>query len=192
MDDIGRFLYELSVVERVQPEPLCQRIDILTHHAHHAQRARLHLDGGACQVALDADRQAIARALRPVADVVDPALRPVPVQARGDRHALWAQLLGDLGWYSPDMASITRALTPGRGPLRYHRIERAGNCACITVTNGSDYWTYELDLDAGQLPAAVPVEIADHLAPPAGPSPHWGPTPPRQAWAWLRRILRRW
>ncbi len=187
MNDIGRFLRELSAVERGQPEPLCQRIKFLD------DTARLYLAGGQCYVALSADRHAIAAALRPVADVLDPALRSVPVAARGDRHALWAHLLEDLGVYAPDMASVSRALAPDRGPLRYHRIDRAGNCACITVTNGSDYWTYELDLDAGQLPAAIPVEIADHLTPPANRPTHWGPRPGRSTHArdWLSRLLHR-
>jgi hypothetical protein len=181
MDDIGRFLCELAVVERAQPEPLCRRIDVLD------RRARLYLAGGDCEVDLDADRRTIAAALGQVADAVEPSLPRLPVAALPGRHDRWADLLYDLGWYAPDMASISRVLAPGRGPLRYQRIERTGNQVLVTVSDGSHVLTRAVDLDAGQPPVAIPVEIADGLVPPAHrPTPR---SPPPGSW--MRRILRR-
>jgi hypothetical protein len=184
---IGGFLCELAVVERVQPEPLCRRIDILP------RRARLYVAGGECEVDLRADRRVITAALAQLADADAPSLLKIPVAVRPGRRDRWADLLYDLGWYAPDMASISRVLAPDRGPLRYHRIERSGNQALVTVTDGSHPVTRTIDLDAAELPVAIPIEIADSIVHPAHRPAHWGPPPPRTRppRTWLHRMLRR-
>ena len=126
MGGIGGFLCELSVVERVQPQALCQRIEVLD------DTARLHLTGGQCEVSLEADRGVIAAALRSVTDIVEPCPRRVPVSARCDRSARWAALLEDLGLHYPDMVGICRARTPERGTVRYRRIEHSGRRCALT------------------------------------------------------------
>lgn len=184
MNGIGGFLCELSMVERVQPEALCHRIEVLV------DTARLHLADGQCEVELDTDRRAITAALRQVTDLVDPILRRAPASARCNRSARWAALLKDLGVHYPDMVSICRARTPEGGTVRYHRIEHSGPLALITVADGRQRVTRTFDLDAGPLSAALPVEIADSLSPPADPPTHWGPPPPRTGAVrtWMRRL----
>jgi hypothetical protein len=184
---IGGFLCELAVVERVQPEPLCWRIDVL------ARRARLHVVGGDCEVDLRADRRVIIEALAQVVEAEEPSLLKIPVVALPGRHDRWADLLYDLGWYAPDMDSISRVLAPDRGPLRYDRIERSGNQALVTVTDGHQPVTRTIDLDVPALPVAIPVEIADSIVHPAHRPTHWGPPPPRTGppRTWLHRMLRR-
>jgi hypothetical protein len=184
---IGGFLCELAVVERVQPEPLCWRIDVL------ARRARLYVAGGECEVDLRADRRVITEALAQVVDAEEPSLFKIPVVALPGRHDRWADLLYDLGWYAADMDSVSRVLAPDRGPLRYHRIERSGNQALVTVTDGRQPLTRTIDLDAAALPVAIPVEIADSIVHPAHRPTHWGSPPPqtRPPRTWLRRMLRR-
>jgi hypothetical protein len=186
MNGIGGFLCELAPLERTQPESLCQGIEVLD------DTARLDLAGGLCEVPLGADRRDIAAALRQVGNVVDPGVESLPVSARGGRSALWAVLLEDLGVHYPDMVSICRASAEGWGPVRFHRIERSGPLALITVTDGRKCFTYSFDLDAGQSPLAVPVEIADSLSYPPDRPTQGVAKPPRSGHlgAWIGALVR--
>jgi hypothetical protein len=187
VNQVGGFLCELAVVERGQPEPLCRRIDVLPG------AARVHLADRVCEVPLEADRWAITEALHQQMDVVDPGLRRSPVADHPDRHDLWAELLHDLGWYYPDMASISRVRAPDQRPWGYHRIERSGPQAWVVVTDGRHQLTRTIDLDAGQLPVAIPIEIADSIPLPANRATSWrSPLPPTGlAGTWIRRLLGR-
>jgi hypothetical protein len=185
VNGIEGFLCELSAVERVQPEPLCRRIEVLD------ETARLYLAAGQCEVSLGADRRVIAATPWSVSDLVDPGLRRLSVSGRCNRSALWAALLEDLGVHHSDMVSVCRARAPDRRPVRYHRIERSGQLALITVTDGRDCLTHTFDLDAGQLPVAISVEMADTLSPPMHRPTHWGTRPPGTGpvGSWLRRLV---
>lgn len=183
----GRFLFELSVIERAQPQPLCERIDFS------GDRAQVHVAGQSREVDLGARREAITEVLRTVTPVLDPSPEDrVPGVMESDRHDRWADLLRDLGLYCADMVTISRTRTPGGTVLTYQRIERRGFHALITVTDGRHARTRQVDLDTTRFPAAIPVEIAlqaHHSADDAMPATRSRPRT-RHVFAPLRRLAR--
>lgn len=187
MNRAGRFLFELSVIERAQPQPLCERIDFL------GDRARVHLAGQAHEVGLGARRETITGVLRSATAVLDAAPEDhLPGAAELDLHGRWAELLRDLGLYCADMVTISRTRTPGGAALTYQRIDRRGTHVLVTVTDGRHSHTRQVDLDTARFPAAVPVEIAlqtDHPAYDAMPRAASRPGA-REVFAALRRLAR--
>ncbi|MFE8935834.1 hypothetical protein [Micrococcus luteus] len=180
MDRIGTFLSELSGAERSHTIPPCHRIDFTDHDL-----ARLSLPGGSCTISVDADRQTITHVLHALpteAATAPDAQNPHPEALVPQRW--WADVLHDLGKYSADMASLSRARSPGRTPRRYQRVERTGTAALVTVSNGSEQLTHSIDLDTPHPPAAIPIEIAEAIL--ACPAQH--ATPTSSALALIRRI----
>lgn len=103
-------------------------------------------------------------------------------------------MLHDLCKYSADMASLSRARSPGRTPWRYQRVERTGTAALVTVSNGSEQLTHSIDLDTPHPPAAIPIEIAEAIL--ACPAQHATPTssalaPIRRITEWVHTFTRR-
>jgi hypothetical protein len=189
VDRFGHLLYELSLLERAQPQPVCDWIDFPDDSF-----ARIGISGATCRIDMAAGRPAIATALRAVWPVADPgAPRRDLDPACLHRDLFWGVPLRDLGLFSADMTSISRTRAPGRVPWRYHRIERTGATVWITVRGGGESLTRTVRLDPAGPPSAVPIDIAHQIrSSSAGPGAGSGPSPSRtdRLASWARARMR--
>ncbi|WP_277209171.1 hypothetical protein [Isoptericola croceus] len=156
----GRFLCELSQVERAQPRATVSRI------AFGDAYAAVTIDGQDIVVPFSCDRTAIVErsqaqgiALHPPA--VGEADGPIPAEI--DEHTKWVELLDDLGSYSGHLNHADPDLTLeaiGR---------RVDGVAVVEASNGRTSLHFTINLRDGELPVAVPVDIAADFGMPGTP-----------------------
>lgn len=146
----GRFLHELSMVERTQPRGLVTGVEMMETAAR--------VQGGTAQpvvISLDAGRMRIAELLSEATGLLVPPLvqDPLTYPDTPTVQELWCELLEDVGAYLENLSHADPA-------LRLVGMHRDGETARIEVTNGARELTYEVSLDSGEMPAAVTVAIA--------------------------------
>lgn len=153
MTAAGHLLRELSMVERTQPTPL------FTGLRFGAETATVGFAGGEAVLALDSTRGQIVQALRNWGlDALDPFDgEPQTIPGDPDSHEVWCELLDDLGAHSWHLGHIDSRLT-------YLEVHRDGALARILVGNGLRSMSLEVELDGGEMPAALPVDIAGDFA----------------------------
>ncbi|MHC5557797.1 hypothetical protein [Kocuria sp. U4B] len=146
----GRFLHELSMIERAQPHGLIVGITM----GDVAPRVQC-VAGPTVTIPVGADRSRITELL---SEVTGPLVPPFPGEPQTYPDAptpeqLWAELLDDLGAYLPDL--------PHADPhLRLVAVHRQGLTASIHVTNRVRQLVHTVPLDSQEMPAAVTVDIA--------------------------------
>lgn len=146
----GRFLYELSMVERAQPRGLVTGVEMMETAARVQYGA-----ASPVVVPLEAGRMRIAELLSEATGPLVPPLvqDPLTYPDTPTVQELWCELLEDVGAYLENLTHADPA-------LRLVGVHRDGRTARIEVANGARELTYEVPLDSGEMPAAVTVEIA--------------------------------
>lgn len=146
----GKFLRELSMVERTQRVPVILGVFLSNDEARVQVR-----DGPPVLLRLTCSREHIARSLCQAGVDVDPPYVGEPDTCPGcpTVEQVWQELLDDLGSYLDH-------LNHADPDLRLVAVHRDESVARIDVTNGSLDLTHVVRLDSQEMPAAVLVDIA--------------------------------
>lgn len=137
------------MVERTQP------VSLVTELVFVGDRAIVRVAEHEIILRLHSTRRQIAQSLRDRGlGVLDPFVgEPDTIPGDPNSQEAWCELLDDLGSYSNHLGHIDSRLT-------YLELHRDETLARIVVGNGLRIFSHTVQLDGGELPAAVAVDIA--------------------------------